>query len=99
MPASVHWCDYPQADTSRIDAGLERRMATVRAVSALGRRVREDHKLKVRQPLRELTVVHRDSEVRADVEAAAGLIADELNVKNVAIEAGRECLCECDGEA
>ena len=31
----------------------------LRAVSTLGRRVREDYKLKVRQPLRELTVVHR----------------------------------------
>jgi len=83
---SVHWCDYPQAETALIDERLERRMATVRAVSALGRRVREDHKLKVRQPLRELTVVHRDAEVRSDVEASASLIADELNVKRVAVE-------------
>jgi isoleucyl-tRNA synthetase len=87
MPASVHWCDYPEADTLRIDEGLERRMATVRAVSALGRRVREDHKLKVRQPLRELTVVHRDASVREDVLAAEGLISDELNVKSVTVEA------------
>ncbi len=86
-PASIHWCDYPQADTSLIDVTLERRMATVRAVAALGRRVREDHKIKVRQPLRELTVVHRDASVRGDVEAAAALIADELNVKAVTVEA------------
>ena len=86
-PASIHWCDYPQADTSLIDAGLERRMATVRAVAGLGRRVREDHKIKVRQPLRELIVVHRDGIVRSDVEAAAALIAEELNVKKVAVEA------------
>ncbi len=45
-------------------------MSAVRAVATLGRRVREDHKLKVRQPLRELTVVHRDASVRASVEAA-----------------------------
>jgi isoleucyl-tRNA synthetase len=86
-PESVHWCDYPHADTSLIDAGLERRMAMVRAVATLGRRVREDHKIKVRQPLRELTVVHRDASVRADVESSAGLIADELNVKRVGVEA------------
>ncbi len=86
-PASIHWCDYPQADTSRIDASLERRMATVRAVSAIGRRVREDHRIKVRQPLRELTVVHRDLGVRNDVEAGADLIAEELNVKRVTVEA------------
>ena len=86
-PASIHWCDYPRTNAALIDVGLERRMATVRAVSGLGRRVREDHKIKVRQPLRELTVVHRDALVRSDVQAAAALIADELNVKAVAVEA------------
>ncbi len=86
-PASVHWCDYPRVDERQIDAALERRMATVRALATLGRRVREDHKIKVRQPLRGLTVVHRDAGVRADVLAAAALIGDELNVKDVAVEA------------
>ncbi|MBJ20621.1 MAG: isoleucine--tRNA ligase [bacterium] len=86
-PASIHWCDYPRAEVSRIDAGLERRMATVRAVSTIGRRVREDHRIKVRQPLRELTVVHRDASVRRDVEMAGALIAEELNVKSVTVEA------------
>ena len=86
-PASVHWCDYPQVDASMIDAALERRMATVRALATLGRRVREDHKIKVRQPLRAITVVHRDPAVRADVLAAAALVADELNVKEVVAEA------------
>ena len=40
-PASVHWCDYPQPAVEWIDGPLERRMATVRAIAALGRRVRE----------------------------------------------------------
>ena len=86
-PVSIHWCDYPRAEAALIDEDLERRMATVRAISTLGRRVREDHKIKVRQPLRGLTVVHRDAGVRADVEASASLIADELNVKRIAVEA------------
>jgi len=86
-PLSVHWCDYPQVETSELDAALERRMSTVRAVSALGRRVREDHKIKVRQPLRELIVVHRDRAVREDVIAATELLASELNVKKVSVEA------------
>jgi isoleucyl-tRNA synthetase len=86
-PASIHWCDYPQVEEARIDVALERRMAIVRRVAALGRRVREDHRIKVRQPLRELTVVHRDELAREDVLAAAALIADELNVKKVAVEA------------
>jgi isoleucyl-tRNA synthetase len=86
-PTSVHWCDYPQVETAELDAALERRMSTVRAVSTLGRRVREDHKIKVRQPLRELSVVHRDEAVRADIVASAELLANELNVKRVSVEA------------
>jgi len=85
-PASIHWCDYPEPAMELIDAGLERRMATVRAIATLGRRVREDHRIKVRQPLRALTVVHREQAVRDDVEAAAALVADELNVKQVVVE-------------
>jgi isoleucyl-tRNA synthetase len=72
--------------SAALDATLERRMSTVRAVSTLGRRVREDFKIKVRQPLRELTVVHRDESVRNDVVAASALIASELNVKTVSVE-------------
>ena len=86
-PASVHWCDYPQFEAGDVDDALERRMSIVRAVAALGRRVREDHKIKVRQPLHELTVVHRDKTVREDVLAASDLIASELNVKTVSVEA------------
>ncbi len=86
-PMSVHWCDYPQVETAELEVALERRMATVRAVSTLGRRVREDHKIKVRQPLRELSVVHRDQAVREDVLASAELLASELNVKKVSVEA------------
>jgi len=34
-PASVHFCDYPQVDGSRIDVALEERTALVRSVVAL----------------------------------------------------------------
>ncbi|HEX4336061.1 MAG TPA: isoleucine--tRNA ligase [Polyangiaceae bacterium] len=86
-PASVHFSDYPQADESLIDRELEKRMAVTRAVVGLARKVREDHKIKVRQPLPKLTVVHRDPAVRDAVLASAALIADEINVKEVAVSA------------
>jgi isoleucyl-tRNA synthetase len=84
-PPSVHFTDYPRSDATLIDAELEERMSLVRSVVALGRKVREDHKIKVRQPLRTLTVVHRDPRVREHVKASAALIEDEINVKNVAV--------------
>ncbi|HYO94951.1 MAG TPA: isoleucine--tRNA ligase [Polyangiaceae bacterium] len=85
--ASVHFCDYPSFDEAAVDRALEERMRIVRAVVTLGRKLREDHKLKVRQPLAALTVVHRDPAVREAVLASAALIADEINVKRVAVEA------------
>ena len=36
-PQSVHWCDYPQADESLIDAELETGMSYARRIVALGR--------------------------------------------------------------
>lgn len=86
-PASVHFCDYPTVDESVIDTELEARMQVVRTVVGLGRKLREDHRVKVRQPLRRLTVVHRDPHVRSQVLASVALIEDELNVKAVAAEA------------
>lgn len=82
-PASVHYCDYPSADGALIDPSLEERMDVARRIVALARKIREDHKIKVRQPLSRLTIAHRDKRVRDEALASAGLIADEINVKNV----------------
>lgn len=86
-PASVHWCDYPQVDAAAIDAQLEDDIAIVRRIVGLGRKLREDHKLKVRQPLATLTVVSRETAVRGAAERHARTLRDELNVKTVAVSA------------
>jgi isoleucyl-tRNA synthetase len=91
-PASVHWCDYPQVQAERIDADLEATMAVARSIVSLGRKVREDHRLKVRQPLAGLTVVSREGPVRAAAAAHTSLIADELNVRAVATSADEGAL-------
>jgi isoleucyl-tRNA synthetase len=86
-PESVHFCDYPKPDNSLIDEDLEARMQAVRRVVVLGRKLREDHRLKVRQPLAKLTVAHRNAAVRDRIGRSFELIEDELNVKEVAVEA------------
>jgi isoleucyl-tRNA synthetase len=83
-PASVHFTDYPMVDARLIDTALEARMQVARDVVALGRKLREEHRIRVRQPLRGLTVVHRDADRRDMALASQALIADELNVKSVA---------------
>jgi isoleucyl-tRNA synthetase len=86
-PASIHFCDYPIANESLIDATLEQGVTMARSVVALGRRLREEHRIKVRQPLTKLTVVHRDAAVRAEVRAQQSIILAELNLKSLELEA------------
>jgi len=92
-PASVHWCDFPQADAALIDRDLERDVAVTLTVAGLGRKLREDNKLKVRQPLPAITVVSRDAGVRGAVERFAATIALELNVKAVRVDADEAAFC------
>ena len=86
VPDSVHHSDYPQADPAVIDEALESAMSTVRTVVNLGRALRKRNELKVRQPLSRLTVVTRDDEAAQAVRSHQALIAQELNVRTVAVE-------------
>jgi isoleucyl-tRNA synthetase len=84
---SVHLTDWPRVDPSRIDRALEAAVHATRDVVSLGRRLRERTRLKTRQPLRRLTVVHHDDAVRDAVTAHAALVRDELNVRAVEVRA------------
>jgi isoleucyl-tRNA synthetase len=84
-PASVHHCEFPAADAALIDPALERSMEVVRSVVGLGHGLRKERSLRVRQPLRRLTVFTRDDEVAGAVQTHVALIADELNVHEVAV--------------
>jgi isoleucyl-tRNA synthetase len=83
MPESVHLCDFPTADESLEDPDLERRMQRVMEAVSLGRQLRTDYNVKVRQPLHSLHIVSRDPGVLADVQALEGVLLDELNVKEL----------------
>ena len=78
-PESIHLCDFPAVDESRIDADLERDMDLVLKVVVLGRAARNTANLKNRQPLAEM-FVHADETLS---DYYTGIIADELNVRKV----------------
>ncbi|MDR2486417.1 MAG: isoleucine--tRNA ligase [Clostridiales Family XIII bacterium] len=80
---SVHLALYPGVDEARFDDALEDRMDLVRTIVSLGRGVREKERLKVRQPLPAVLV---DGKYEASIGAAADLIREELNVKEVRFE-------------
>ena len=80
-PESVHLCDFPAADESYIDPALEKGMADVLDVVALGRAARNAGSVKNRQPLSEMLVASNRPLQIADELAAVTL--DELNVKKM----------------
>ena len=80
-PDSVHLSDYPVADEHLIDDSLDEAMAAARAIVELGRRIRTETKMRVRQPLLE-AVVHYAGD-HGTLRPLLDLIADELNVKQV----------------
>jgi isoleucyl-tRNA synthetase len=92
MPESVHLCDYPAVNAARRDDALNRRMARTMTAVTLGRSLRSQTNLRVRQPLAKAVFVSADAGVRADLEAMRDVIAEELNVKEVELGADEEML-------
>jgi isoleucyl-tRNA synthetase len=74
---------FPEPDEARVDDGLRQTMERVRNVVALGQRVRNENKLKVRQPLAEAIVVVADDTERRGIDRFASAIREELNVREL----------------
>ncbi len=79
---SVHLESWPDATLFPRDEVLVRAMDQVRSVASVSNSLRKGAGLRVRLPLHKLTVVVEGSHELGDF---ASIIADELNVKNVAL--------------
>ena len=77
---SVHLCDFPICDESLINDEIEVKMDLVRDLISTGRYVREETKIKVRQPISECLIDGKYKNILGDL---VELINEELNVKNV----------------
>lgn len=77
---SVHLAYFPEVNEALIDNKLEEKMDLVRDLVTLGRAVREEHDLKVRQPIQKVLVDGRYEELISDL---IPLMQEELNVKEV----------------
>lgn len=85
-PESVHLCRYPEPDSSLRVPELETAVARMRQVILLGRHQREDKKINLRVPLRQLRIVHRDEALLAGLRELEPYVMTELNVKTVLYE-------------
>lgn len=90
---SVHLTDWPQWDDAVVDADLVAVMDEVRDVVSHAHSLRKTNKLRVRQPLRSLTVV-----TNLDLAPFTELIAGEVNVKEVKIQSAAESGLEVSTE-
>lgn len=77
---SVHLSDFPKYDESLINDTVEIKMDLVRDLISTGRYVREETKIKVRQPLSECLIDGKYETILGDL---VNLISEELNVKKV----------------
>ena len=77
---SVHLADFPKVDKKAINKDIEVKMDLVRDLISTGRYVREENKIKVRQPLSECLIDGKYEKILGDL---VNLIKEELNVKEV----------------
>ena len=77
---SVHLEEYPEVNYDVINEQIETKMDLVRNLISIGRYVREETKIKVRQPLAEALLDGKNKALIADL---VPLIEEELNIKKV----------------
>jgi len=83
---SVHLCLYPKANQAPVDftdALLEERMHLVRRIVELGRSIRNEVGLRVRQPLQSILIVAPNERRAQLLQGMESLIIEELNVKDI----------------
>ncbi|GAB4571889.1 MAG: isoleucine--tRNA ligase [Anaerolineae bacterium] len=84
-PDSVHLAQWPRANETAIDTDLMAAMTLVQRLVSLGRAARESANLRVRQPLQEAAFAVRFPAEREAIRMLEGLIASELNVREVKV--------------
>ena len=77
---SVHLTDWPEPGELSMNEETLHRMDAVRRVCSLGHAVRNQSRIRVRQPLPEVLLAGKDAHL---AEGYTDIIRDELNVKNV----------------
>ncbi|MDR2402569.1 MAG: class I tRNA ligase family protein, partial [Spirochaetaceae bacterium] len=96
---SVHLRDFPVAREVRRDRDLEYKMMVVQHAVSMGRSLRSQYNLKVRQPLRTVELVTRQVEEKKVLLEMEEIIREELNVKSVIFRDNEEDLVEYQAKA
>ncbi|GHU59511.1 isoleucine--tRNA ligase [Spirochaetia bacterium] len=96
---SIHLADFPVPQESRRDRHLEYKMAVIQHAVSMGRSLRSQYNLKVRQPLKTVELVTRNPEEKKVLLEMEDIIREELNVKDVLFRDNEEDLVEYQAKA
>ena len=92
-PESIHLCDFPKYDSSLTDNELIHEIDAVIAIVKMGRSARNKANLKIRQPLKNISV-YADEQIINSVLNNKDQILEELNIKNLEVCKNRDDLVE-----
>jgi len=81
-PESVHFCDFPEPDSKRINPTLEQEISMTRTIVSLGRAARNKANMKIRQPLASMTINVPSGCTELSNDAKSTML-DELNIKTI----------------
>jgi len=91
---SVHLADWPEADESLIDEGLNQEIELARLIVTLGHAIRGKKKIRVRQPLSKVIIGLPQSVNPEVILLQKDVILEELNVKEIELLADAGELAE-----
>lgn len=83
---SVHLCTFPEADVHAQDSELESAVLRMQQVILMGRQIRNNAKIKVKIPLKMLTLILDDESILKKMQSIEASIKTELNVKSITYE-------------
>ncbi len=98
-PISVHLADYPVYNESVRDEEIEFKMDTVQKAVSMGRSLRYQYNLKIRQPLKTVEFVTRNADEKRVLLEMEESIREELNVKKVVFHEREDELVEYKAKA
>jgi isoleucyl-tRNA synthetase len=80
---SVHLVDYPLPHREIIDENLEKSVALMNRVILIVRNIREKKNIKVKIPLKRLSIIHRDQNLLDMLKNLENYLREELNVREI----------------
>lgn len=80
---SVHLQDYPVANNELIELELERSVSLMNRVVLMVRNIRDQKNIKVKIPLKKLSIIHRDSSLLDHLKSLNNYLKEELNVRDM----------------